>query len=96
MNKILLAVRNSMKALFIGALTVIGIALTTSPAVAQVAEQELLESYGVGIPDVTVAFGMSAFADHNIYAIGIKNGWLTEVGLSLRRSLSAFAAYRLK
>ena len=63
-----------MKALFTGALTAIGIALITSPAVAQVAEQELLESYGVGIPDVTVPFGMSAFADHNIYAIGIKNG----------------------
>lgn len=72
-----------MKALFVGTLTAIGIALTTSPAVAQVAEQELLESYGVGIPDVTVAFGMSAFADHNIYAIGLKNGWLSEVGLSV-------------
>ena len=83
MNNILFAVRNSMKALFIGALTVISIALNTSPAVAQVAEQKLLESYGVGIPDVSVAFGMSAFADHNIYAIGIKNGWLSEVGLTL-------------
>lgn len=72
-----------LKALFSGALTAIGIAMTASPLLAQIAEQELLKSFGAGIPEVTVPFGMSAFADHNIYAIGIKNGWLAEVGISV-------------
>jgi ABC-type nitrate/sulfonate/bicarbonate transport system substrate-binding protein len=59
------------------------ISLFAAPATAQVADQELLEKHGVGIPEVTVRFGMSAFADHNIYSIGLKNGWLSEVGLSV-------------
>lgn len=63
--------------------TALSASVWCTSATAQVADEELLEKYGVGIPEETVRFGMSAFADHNIYAIGLKNGWLSEVGISV-------------
>jgi hypothetical protein len=71
------------KSILASLISVFALSLLAAPATAQVANQELLEKHGVGIPEVTVRFGMSAFADHNIYSIGIKNGWLSEVGLSV-------------
>lgn len=52
-------------------------------AQAEILQEELLKKYNVAIPKTTVRFGMSAFADHNIYAAGIKKGWLEEVGISV-------------
>jgi ABC-type nitrate/sulfonate/bicarbonate transport system substrate-binding protein len=46
-------------------------------------EAALLRGHGVEIPETNVRFGMSAFGDHNIYAIGILNGWFRDVGITL-------------
>jgi ABC-type nitrate/sulfonate/bicarbonate transport system substrate-binding protein len=67
----------------IGLIAALSSTFGLTSASAQVADQQLLQKHGVGIPEVTVRFGMSAFADHNIYAIGLKKGWLSEVGLAV-------------
>lgn len=71
---------NVLTALLIAAMMVVS---GVAPVAAQDDTHALLEEYGVPIPEITIPFGMSAFADHNIYAIAIKNGWFTELGMTL-------------
>ena len=47
------------------------------------AQEDLLQEFGVEIPKVDIRFGMSAFADHNIHSISIINGWFDDVGITL-------------
>lgn len=68
-----------------GAMVVAAVSVlaTAAATLAQDADKALLEKHGVAMPEVTVPFGMSAFAGHNIYAIAIKNGWLADVGITV-------------
>lgn len=79
-----IARRDLLKAAGVGSLA-LGMPglLASSEASAKVPQADLLRKFGVEIPEVNIRFGMSAFADHNIYSIGIQNGWFDEVGITL-------------
>ena len=75
--------RSVLKGASAGGLALAAATMFASREVKAVANAELLEQKGVGIPRKDIRFGMSAFPGHNIYVIGIINGWFDEVGITL-------------
>ena len=73
--------RHLFKGAVAGAAAVALSGLISAPGA--LAQEELLQKFGVEIPKVDIRFGMSAFADHNIHSISIINGWFDDVGITL-------------
>ncbi len=54
-----------------------------APGPSTVADNELLEQYGVGIPQELVNIAMLPYADNMMLSIGMANGWFEEVGIDV-------------
>lgn len=48
-----------------------------------VADNALLEQYGVGIPQEVVNIGLLPYADNSMLAVGMANDWFEEVGITV-------------
>ncbi len=58
-------------------------AVTTEAASAPMSVDELITMCEVGIPQVSVNFGMAPFGDHTIYSHAMAEGWFEEVGIMI-------------